>query len=293
MSESTAAGRRQTLLLAGAGHAHVEVLRRQALEPSPELSIQLISPDAELAYSGMLPVTIAGLYQRREMHVNVGALAGAAGAHYLRTRVVGVQANAGRLVCENGLTLDYDLLSLDIGSAAIDLPRAPGAVPCVPVKPVDGLWAGIDAMDNAHAEQAETARVAVVGGGAGGVELILALAYRCRGWQQMPQLTLHARGDSLLADHSAAVRRRLIAALRDFHVCVTFGRAAEHVTADGLAFCDGTTARADVVFCATGARAPGWLADRAQRLCDLASQAMDRLRRYRRAAGQATDTPDP
>ncbi|MDA3919842.1 MAG: FAD-dependent oxidoreductase [Salinisphaera sp.] len=298
MSERTPTGRRQTLLLAGAGHAHVEVLRRHIKDPAPELAIQLISPEPELAYSGMLPATIAGHYQRSEMHIDVAALAGAAGAHCIRARVIDIQADNHRVICDNGLTLDYDLLSLDIGSAEIDLPRTVDAVRCVPVKPLAALWAGIDAMDRLDAVRAHRARIAVVGAGAGGVELVLALAYRCRYWQHVPQFMLYSRTDTVLADHSPAVRRHLVAALRDWNVGVICGKAVERVTAEGLAFGSGHVAPADMVFCATGARAPNWLKHSGLALddagfvsvgWDLASTSHERVF----AAGDICSLPSP
>ena len=52
--------RAQRILLVGGGHTHVEVLRRFALTPDPDVELTLVSPAATTPYSGMLPGTIAG-----------------------------------------------------------------------------------------------------------------------------------------------------------------------------------------------------------------------------------------
>ena len=51
------------LLLIGGGHAHVEVLRRFALRPEPDVAITVISPHRQTPYSGMLPGLVAGHYR--------------------------------------------------------------------------------------------------------------------------------------------------------------------------------------------------------------------------------------
>ena len=50
------------LVLLGAGHAHVEVLRRFAMRPEPGVRLTLIGREPETPYSGMLPGLIRGDY---------------------------------------------------------------------------------------------------------------------------------------------------------------------------------------------------------------------------------------
>ena len=50
------------LVLLGAGHAHVEVLRRFAMRPEPGVRLTLIGREPETPYTGMLPGLIRGDY---------------------------------------------------------------------------------------------------------------------------------------------------------------------------------------------------------------------------------------
>jgi len=50
------------ILQLGAGHAHVEVLRRFAMRPEPGVRLTLIGREPETPYSGMLPGVIRGDY---------------------------------------------------------------------------------------------------------------------------------------------------------------------------------------------------------------------------------------
>jgi selenide,water dikinase len=54
--------------LVGGGHAHIEVLRQFARVPEPGIEIVLVSPEASLLYSGMLPGVVAGRYCHRSPH---------------------------------------------------------------------------------------------------------------------------------------------------------------------------------------------------------------------------------
>ena len=79
--------RAQRILLVGGGHSHVEVLRRFALRPDPQVALMLVSPEPETAYSGMLPGLVAGLYTRAEAHIALPPLARWAGARFLTDRM--------------------------------------------------------------------------------------------------------------------------------------------------------------------------------------------------------------
>lgn len=260
MNEHAGAAR-PTLILAGGGHVHIEILRRFIDQSPLPFDIRLISPTRSLAYSGMLPAAIAGHYARADMHVELAPLAAGANAAFIQSQVIGIEADTQRVTLADGRTLSYDLLSLDIGSAPITLAQTADAVPLIPVKPVESLWAGLDRLDADFGQHTRSAHLAVVGGGAGGVELALALAHRCRRWRHRPHLTLYSGGSQLLPSHARAVRQRLLDALTDAGIEIRCQSRVQVVTARGLQMADHTEQAADAVFCATGAVAPGWLAD--------------------------------
>ena len=63
------------IVLLGAGHAHVEVLRRFAMRPQAGVRLTLIGREPETPYTGMLPGLIRGEYSFEEAHIDLAPLA--------------------------------------------------------------------------------------------------------------------------------------------------------------------------------------------------------------------------
>jgi selenide, water dikinase len=251
----------QRLILAGGGHAHVEVLRAFGAKPVPEVDVTLVSPVADTPYSGMLPGLVAGHYSWREAHIDLGALARYAGARIKPTRIVGINPGERQVLCADRRVLDYDLLSLDIGSTPpLDAVEG-GNQHGVGVKPVESFLEVWTALCQEARER--LLRVAVVGGGAGGVELSLAMRHHLRqesGLAPQTDLTLVTEGKSIVPDHPTGVRRSLERALSRNGIGLLAGLRVARIDADGLTLEGGAIVPADCVVWATGAAAPAWLA---------------------------------
>ena len=75
------------VVLIGAGHAHLVVLRSLAEKPLYNARIALVSPHAKQVYSGMLPGILAGHYRRAEAEVDIAALAERGQAEFVPGKV--------------------------------------------------------------------------------------------------------------------------------------------------------------------------------------------------------------
>jgi selenide, water dikinase len=166
------------VVLVGAGHAHVGVLRMFGMDPMPGVRLTLITRQVHSPYSGMLPGLIAGHYDRDAAHIDTGPLCRFAGARLYRSEVVGLDLAGKQVICSDRPPVPYDLLSINIGSTP-SAREVPGAVDrAIPVKPIDGFLARFEAARDRILAKGGRARIGVVGAGAGGVELTLALHYR-------------------------------------------------------------------------------------------------------------------
>jgi selenide,water dikinase len=234
------------LVLLGAGHAHVEVLRRLAMRPEPGLRITLIGREPHTPYSGMLPGLIRGDYSFDEAHIDLAPLAAASGARLIVAEASGIDPQH-RLVRLTGRPdIGFDLLSIDIGGVPA-MPDGAGT----PVKPIGGLLARLDAL---AATLPANGRIAVVGGGPAGTELALALAKR-----MAARITLVCAAADPLP--TAPQRAQAIARAALTRSGVELACGVRGLTfADGrLALSDGSALDADAVLWATGIIGPALL----------------------------------
>ncbi|MCB1647020.1 MAG: selenide, water dikinase SelD, partial [Pseudomonadales bacterium] len=248
------------LLLVGGGHSHVILLRMLAMKPLPGLRVTLISESRETPYSGMLPGVIAGHYDRDEIHIDLGKLCRFAGVTLIAARVTGLDTDAKRVSIAGRPSMTFDVLSLDMGSTP-DL-SVPGASEyAVPVKPISSFlsrWA--EAMEAIRAGHVK--HIAVVGAGAGGVEIALAINHWvAQNITDKPLLHLYFGSEQVLEEYPDKVRSLVTRQLTTTGVRLHPGTRVKSVAVDRLTLHDESAWEADLVFWVTGASAQGWLAD--------------------------------
>ena len=168
------------LVLAGGGHSHVIVLKRFGMKPMPGVRVTLICRDVETPYSGMLPGHVAGHYTHDDIHIDLGPLARFANARFYHDEVIGLEPVERKVICRNRPPVRYDVLSMDIGSTPRmqDVPGAESAV--VPVKPIGNFVTRWNALVERVLATRAPVRIGVVGAGAGGVEMVLAMRHGLR-----------------------------------------------------------------------------------------------------------------
>ena len=240
------------IVLVGGGHSHIEVLRRFAMEPLPDVRLTLISRGVDTPYSGMLPGLIAGHYRYDDAHIDLHRLARFAGARAYFDEVVGLDPTGRLVYCRQRPPVPYDVASINIGSTPnVSVPGA--AEHAVPVKPIDRFLDHWQAMKRRLAGKSGC-RIAVVGGGAGGVELLLS-AQHALGNHEFHLFTTDA---TVLPTHSTRVRRKFerILAQRGVHV-YTSSRVV-NVTPGCLQTGTGTHP-VDEILWTTQARAASWI----------------------------------
>ena len=247
------------LLLVGGGHAHVEVLRRFARSKPASMALCLVTPAPALTYSGMVPGVIAGHYALADAQIDLVPLAAAAGARLVLGSVAALDPVARCATLQDGAVEPFDLASLDVGAApAADLPGA--RAHAIPVRPLEALVVDVEAL-RAAVRRGVAARIAVVGGGAAGIELVLALAWRLRGGADAGDgaFTLVTDQPEIAAGLPAGVGRRLARILAAHRVTVAAGAAAGAIDAHGIVLTDGRRVDASTVILATPAMPAPWL----------------------------------
>jgi selenide, water dikinase len=249
------------LVLVGGGHTHVHVLKSFGLKPMPGVRLTLIGRDVETPYSGMIPGFVAGHYSFDECHIDLAWLCASTGARLVRDEATGIDRASRQVLLRDGPAVSYDLLSLDIGSAP-NLDAIPGAGQwATPVKPIAELGRHWTAFLERMKTWLGPLNVAVIGGGAGGVELALAIDHRLRAAAKGAQVRVTlATKDEILAGQAVAARRRMRAIFQRRGLRLLEKAATVRIERGSVQLEGGKWLQADAVFVVTEASAAKWFA---------------------------------
>ncbi len=254
------------LVLIGGGHTHVAVLKRFGMRPVAGVRLTLITRDVHTPYSGMLPGLVAGHYNFDDAHIDLAPLSRFAGARLYHAAAVGLDLDRRQVICDGRPPVPYDLLSINIGSTP-SLCEVPGAeAVVVPVKPISSFVARWERFRVRVASARGPVRVGVVGVGAGGVELTLAVQFALHRMLEEAgrptdalEFHLFGAGATILPTHNRGMRRRLERVLRERGVRVHLAQAVTAVSDGQVTRADGTTVALDEILWVTQAGAAPWL----------------------------------
>ncbi len=244
------------LVLVGGGHSHLFVLEHLAHITLREVRVTLITPSRWQEYSGMLPGWMAGTYQLDECRIDLLPLVTQAGIQFIEDSISGMDAEKRCVCLSDGTHIPYDLLSLDVGSESdLEWLQALGdkLVPLRPLAEFRTAWLDIvrECCDQI------SFKLAIVGGGAAGIEIALAAAKTLREQNPASQIVLVAGLRGVLPDHAPRVQQAALKALAEANIDVINERSAG--TSNSLLLSDGRVLNANKVIAATGSKPALWL----------------------------------
>jgi selenide, water dikinase len=259
----SAAPVRTDIVLVGGGHAHVHVLVAFGMRLEPGVRVTLVARDLETPYSGMLPGLIAGLYTHDEAHIDLARLAAAAGARLIHAEAVGLDRVDKRLLLAGRPPLAYDLVSFDVGITPALATIAGAAEHGIAVKPIGSFLAKFDALRARCRAPDGPRRIAVIGGGAGGVELLLSV----RSWLLAEagrnagfSFALATAGD-ILQSHSARTRQIFRRVFAERGIALHERRNVSALKPGTIEFASGPPLAADAILVTTDAAPPPWFTE--------------------------------
>ncbi len=254
------------LVLIGGGHSHVAVLKSFGMNPIPGVRLTVIARDVHTPYSGMLPGFIAGHYDFDEVHVDLRPLSQFAGARLYHSEAVNLDLTAKMVICNNRPPVPYDVLSINIGSTP-RVDEVPGADQfTTPVKPINNFVNRWEKLSQRIMEKPGKHRIGVVGAGAAGVEVLLAMQYRVK--QMLDQrarsgekLEFHliCKSDDIMPAFPPSVAARFGRVLKERGISVSRGTAASAVEYGLLKLDNGSSLKLDEILFVTEAGAAEWL----------------------------------
>ncbi|MAZ86337.1 MAG: hypothetical protein CL693_01730 [Cellvibrionaceae bacterium] len=168
------------IILVGGGHAHALFLLYWSKLSEKPAAVTLISLSDYAPYSGMLPGLVAGHFGHDETHIDLRELCRHAGATFIQGRADAVDPSRQQVMMSNDTSLNYDILSINAG-AGPNLATTGADNLTIPVKPISDfyqVWMELLSQIQTPKQFNAPLSIAVVGGGASGVELIQAMHHR-------------------------------------------------------------------------------------------------------------------
>ncbi len=238
------------LVLVGGGHSHALLIKMWAMKPLGQVRLTLVSPEPLTPYSGMIPGYLAGVYSYEDVHIDLFRLTSFAEVRFLVDSVESLDLARKQVKLKATGTLEFDILSLNIGSTPYPLPDSSQRL--TPIKPIQHFLHVFDQL----VLRTDIHSVAVVGAGASGVELALNLSIR------LPQacITLIHSTSKILESFPDAVRDILLRelALRSIELRLDTTVESEK---DGTLVGTGFERKFDHIFWTTSPKAPDWIKD--------------------------------
>lgn len=247
------------IVLVGGGHAHVHVLTAFAKLPEPGVRITLVTRDLETPYSGMLPGVVAGLFDVREAHIDLARLAAATGTRLIHAEANGIDRLTKRVELAGRAPITYDILSIDVGITPALSGIEGAAAYAISVKPIGSFLSKLSGLIEDIRKPDGPRKIVVVGGGAGGAELLLSMRSRLLEEGAGAEFSFAlVTADEILAPHNPRVRETFRRAFASRGIALHERRTVCAVTPDGVTLSDGATIAADAVLIATDAAPPPW-----------------------------------
>lgn len=241
------------LLLIGGGHALLPTLAHARTWTRTGHRVTLVDPHRHLYYSGMVPEYLGGVYRRDEVRIDLTAHAHAAGVAHVQARATALDAGARTMTLDTGDVLRYDAVAFDIGGVNPHQPN--GAIPTKPIAAIERLEDRVRAFLRTSGS---SLRVAVVGGGAAGVEIAMNLLGRAHAAGRLPDLslTLLEADDKILARFPEGMQRAVARHLVAYGTTLRTATRVARIEDGQVHTHGGESHAADAVLWATGSVGP-------------------------------------
>lgn len=177
----------KSVLLIGGGHAMMPVVRHLREHIPDSVQVSLVSDHPYLYYSGMVPEYLGGVYEENQVRLDLESLCERHGIGWELGRVVGIDTKRMTVALSDGRTLNADIFAFDVGSVT---PGVSGGEHDIVAKPLHYIRRLADDVNDLILNEREGS-IAIVGGGAAGVEVALNVANRIRKTELDQQLRLH------------------------------------------------------------------------------------------------------
>ena len=237
------------LVLIGAGHAHLTVMKEMAAIIARGHQVTVVSDGGFQYYSGMGPGLLAGRYRPAEVRFDVATMVTARGGRFLDDRVTQIDPHRRLLVLASGGQLTYDVLSLNTGSQVPFPAPEETSIQIYPAKPVE-IFLEARSEIKTRLKRSDL-KIVIAGGGPAGVEIAANARALVRRWRGRAAVAMITRGQ-LLPQFPPGVRRKTLAKLKRLDIRVQEKACLSAIDDRALVLTNGQQIACDILFPAVG-----------------------------------------
>lgn len=250
------------IVLIGGGHSHAIVLKNWVKNQVSNLELTLITDTKKTPYSGMLPGHIAGYYSFDETHIDLISLANFANAQLYLDSAIGLNLEKNQVICANNTPINFEILSIDIGSTPTTANIKGAEEFATPAKPVPKLlktWNNL--LEKVSNYPNKLLNISIIGGGAGGVELALNMYSRLSKilTKNNLKISIFQRNNKLLPNHNNWVQNQISKILKAKNIQVYLNTSIVEILENQVICKSSFKIPSDYTFLVTQASAPEWI----------------------------------
>ncbi len=247
------------LILIGGGHSNLKVIKDFIKKPVPNLRITLVTNVIDTPYSGMLPGHIEGLYSWRDVNIDLYKLSIYGNLRFINDEVKNINGYEKKIYFNQRPHIKFDYLSINIGIES-DFSKIIGAkIHAVPLKPISRI------NYNFFQNTSNFKDIAIIGAGAAGVEVSLALRKRV---QENVNITLFSGKNGVLPEYGKRASAKIKRILMNSNIKIVENDPVKIINKKFIITFKKNKYSNDKAILATNGRAPDWLRNTDLKLCE-------------------------
>ncbi|MFW5499867.1 MULTISPECIES: NAD(P)/FAD-dependent oxidoreductase [unclassified Maridesulfovibrio] len=240
------------LVIAGAGHAHM-----QLMGAIPELiadghRVTVIGPDERHYYSGMGPGMLGGIYRPVEISLPVKSIVESLGGSFVLGKVARIDPYKRMVILEAGQEFPYDVLSCNLGSFVPSHLADKVNTDVYTVKPIQNLLQARIRIREIVSER--PVRIGICGGGPAALEIAGNAWSAAREQGRFGVKIKIFTGSEFLHNLPDRVRNLAVKSLNKRRIQIVQGSYVEHVTTGNVILQNGQHYEQDIIFLALGVK---------------------------------------
>ena len=241
---------KKKLVIAGGGHAHMVTLANLHRFVEMGCSVSVIGPSEHHYYSGMGPGMLGKTYRPEEIRFATKDVVERKGATFVLGKVARIDAQAQAVRLESGETVDYDVLSCNLGSHVSREVVEGDLEDIYLVKPIERLLAAQQRILDLGSRKKVV--IGIIGGGPSAVEIAGNLWRLTREPGMQPAAIKILTSGNIMPQHPPGVRAKARNSLQRRGIEIVEGCRVHKIRTGQVTEASGNTHDLDIIFVAIG-----------------------------------------